>query len=715
MSAVRHLKPREIHLTDCSRLSYSGVSLATLIRVLASVSYCLNPKCPNPTDPANDDRRTCIQCGSELLLQGRYRVIKQLGGGGFGKTFEIDDVGKCKVLKVLLKNHPKAVTLFKQEAKVLSQLNHPGIPKVDKDGYFTYLPKGSDEPIHCLVMEKIDGLNLQDWMKERKKQPISQEQALEWLKQLAEILDQVHNLQYFHRDIKPQNIMRKPNGQLVLIDFGTAREVSGTYLMKVEQGQNVTGIVSPGYTPPEQTNGKAVPQSDFFALGRTFIFLLTGKPPTAYPENPRTGKLLWRKGAPNISKSLADVIDYLMAPFPGNRPQNPQMVLQCLAEVDLNISDTPKSEPKSDEKDKKDRVKAKPSDQKSFIDVVSQIKVPQLQFKYFWILGSILLMAGGLYTQIDGYLRYGFIPANPILILKSLPSSIFLQGYKRAVGQVYAVAISPNSQTLSVGSFGAIRIWDLTTGKEMQTIAAHSSWVKSLAISPNGRIMASGSNDKTIRLWDLRDGNRIRTIEGHTGSVNAIEFSPDGQILASGSDDETIRLWGAETGSRLLTITGHKGAIHALAFSPTGQTLISGGSDRVIRFWNLETGTRQRTLSGHEGVINALIFTPDGKTVISASDDGTIRLWDTSTGDQKASWKDHDSPVKSLAISADGNTLLSGGNNVMVWDLKTGKKLATLWGHNKPINALAVSPNGRIVVSGSEDKTIKIWEMPLKN
>ncbi|CAD5942208.1 putative WD repeat-containing protein alr3466 [Planktothrix tepida] len=654
------------------------------------------------------------------MLEGRYRVIKQLGGGGFGKTFEIDDQGKCKVLKVLLKNHPKAVTLFKQEAKVLSNLNHPGIPKVDPDGYFTYTPKGSEETLHCLVMEKIEGLNLQDWMKERKKEPISQEQAMEWLKQLAEILDQVHNLQYFHRDIKPQNIMRKPNGQLVLIDFGTAREVSGTYLAKVEQGQNVTGIVSPGYTPPEQMNGKAVPQSDFFALGRTFIYLLTGKPPTAYPENPRTGKLLWRKGAPNISDQLAALIDYLMATFPGNRPQNPQMILQCLAEVDLNQSANNKnntSESKDTAGSKRQRSKREQinaTQSTGFNFSAPKITLPKIPIKYFWVFGTSLLILGGIYTQIDGYVRYGFIPANPILILKSLPSSIFLEDYKRAVGQVYAVVISPNNQTLAVGSFGAIRIWDLKTDAPPRTIAAHSSWVKALAISPDGKVLASGSNDKTIRLWDLKDGNRMRTIEGHTEAVNAIAFSPNGQILASGSDDRTIRLWGSETGSRLLTITGHEGAINTLAFSPDGQTLVSGGTDRLIRFWNLQTGTRKRSISGHEGTITALVYSPDGKTLISASDDGTIRLWNPNTGEQKAVWKANNNPVKSLAITKDGKTLLSGGDNVVVWDLKTGKKLATLWGHSKPINALAVSSNGQIVVSGSEDKTIKIWQMPLK-
>ncbi len=672
-----------------------------------NVSYCLNPKCPNPTDPANENRRTCCQCGSDLLLEGRYRVIKQLGGGGFGKTFEIDDQGKCKVVKVLLKNHPKAVALFKQEAKVLSQLNHPGIPKVDPDGYFTYLPKGSDEALHCLVMEKIEGLNLQDWMKERKKEPISQEHALEWLRELTEILEQVHNLQYFHRDIKPQNIMRKPNGQLVLIDFGTAREVSGTYIAKVEQGQNVTGIVSPGYTPPEQTNGKAVPQSDFFALGRTFIYLLTGKPPTAYPENPRTGKLLWRKGAPNLSDQFAGTIDFLMAPFPGNRPQTPQAILKCLEDIQP-LGDN-KEVPSPSPTDKK---QVKPNWNSGFNFSIPKITFPKIQLKYFWVLGTSLMVLGGVYTQIDGYIRYGFIPANPILILKGLPGSIFLERYERAVGEIYAIVISPDNKTLAVGSFGAIKIWNLTTDVKPRTIAAHSSWVKALAISPNNATIASGSNDKTIRLWDLKNGKKTRTIEGHTEGVNIVVFSPDGQTLASGSDDKTILITPLNTGSRQFMFTGHEGAIHTLAFSPDGQTLASGSSDQTIRLWNLETGTRKRSISGHDGSINALIYHPDGKTLISASDDGTIRLWNPDTGEQKEVWKANNSPVKSLAITKDGKTLVSGGDSVIIWDLKTGRKRVTLWGHDKPINALDVSSNGQIVVSGSEDKTIKIWRMP---
>lgn len=127
--------------------------------------------------------------------------------------------------------------------------------------------------------------------------------------------------------------MLKPDGQLALIDFGTAREVTQTFMQKLA-GQQVTGIVSPGYTPVEQINGKAVPPSDFFALGRTFVYLLTGKEPNQFSEDSRTGELIWRNSASQISNPLADFIDYLIKPFPGNRPQDIPEILQCLTVID---------------------------------------------------------------------------------------------------------------------------------------------------------------------------------------------------------------------------------------------------------------------------------------------------------------------------------------------------------------------------------------------
>ncbi len=197
---------------------------------------------------------------------------------------------------------------------------------MELDGYFTVLPQGSQESLHCLVMEKIEGINLQEWLKEN--QPITQEKAIAWLKQLVEILEQVHQQQYFHRDIKPSNIMLKPDGQLVLIDFGAVREVTETYFGKLE-GKEITGICSPGYSPPEQSDGEAVPQSDFFALGRTFVYLLTGKHPLKLRKNPQTGELIWHDSS-HLSEPFVQLINDLMAPFPGQRPQTTQEILQRL-------------------------------------------------------------------------------------------------------------------------------------------------------------------------------------------------------------------------------------------------------------------------------------------------------------------------------------------------------------------------------------------------
>ncbi|NEP44244.1 MAG: protein kinase, partial [Okeania sp. SIO2H7] len=292
---------------------------------------CINPLCSSPQNSGTP--LFCQSCGSPLLLQDIYRVIRPLGGGGFGKTFEVEDCGTPKVLKVLHNTHPKAVELFQKEVEVLSRLNHPGIPKVEPGDYFLFKPRNSPQDLHCLVMEKIEGMDLEKYMQQRNFQPISQKAAFRWLKQLAEILHLVHQQQYFHRDIKPSNIMIRQNGQLALIDFGTAREVTQTYMQKFA-GQQVTGIISPGYTPSEQMNGKAVPQSDFFALGRTFVFFLTGQHPNNLNESPLTGELIWRDKLGEVSPDFADFIDYLMKPFPGHRPQDTQTILNSIVIIE---------------------------------------------------------------------------------------------------------------------------------------------------------------------------------------------------------------------------------------------------------------------------------------------------------------------------------------------------------------------------------------------
>jgi WD40 repeat protein len=417
------------------------------------------------------------------------------------------------------------------------------------------------------------------------------------------------------------------------------------------------------------------------------------------------------------------VIDYLMAPFPGNRPQSPQMVLQCLEEIKLDDGDSqlPTQLPTTGQT--KLRATSGPSGatQQTSLNRLrplnTELKKP-LQKVFEWknklLAGTAVLMLGIGASQIYGSLRYGVFPANPVWLLSTLPSSQFLQKSLDNVGSVNAIALSPDGQTLVSASFGTIRIWNLRTGGVVRTLnSVHSKKsVKTVAVSPDSSILASGGDDNNVIIWDLKTGRRILTIPAHTAAVNAIAFSRDGKTLASASDDKTVRLWNARTGSRLRTLSGHAGGVKAIALSGDGKTLASGSQDKTLRLWNLGTGEVRRIITGHGGAVNAVAFSPNGKTVASASTDNTIRLSNVQDGKRTRTFKGHSSWVRTIAFSPDSRTLISGGGDIIVWDLKTGKERSTLSGHSQFVSSVAISRDNRTFMSGSPDNTIKIWRMP---
>lgn len=318
------------------------------------MNYCINPFCPQRQNDDNLD--TCQACGTSLLINNRIRLLKPLkplaeNPENYFDVFEVDDVGiqgnsasKRRVMKVLKWNTPKLVKLIEQESISLRLIHHPSIPKSTLDDFFTFVPT-SPLTLYCLVMDKIEGENLEQWSESNG--AISQSLALEWLQQLVGILDTVHRTEFFHRDIKPSNIILQPDHKLALVDFGTTRRVTNTYLAKVSGSggtdtgiggrYEITAVITPRYTPLEQIEGQAVPQSDFFALGRTFVQLVTGIQLMDFPKDKQTGNLIWRDKALQIDKPFADFIDELMAFLPGQRPQTTKVILQRLEELPQQI------------------------------------------------------------------------------------------------------------------------------------------------------------------------------------------------------------------------------------------------------------------------------------------------------------------------------------------------------------------------------------------
>ncbi|KAG8791363.1 hypothetical protein FRC12_009418 [Ceratobasidium sp. 428] len=250
-----------------------------------------------------------------------------------------------------------------------------------------------------------------------------------------------------------------------------------------------------------------------------------------------------------------------------------------------------------------------------------------------------------------------------------------------------------------------------------QPLSGHTRCVRSVAYSPDGACIASGSDDNTVRIWNARTGKPVgRPLTGHTSSVLSVAYSPDGAYIASGSTDKTIRIWGAHTSQPIgQPLTGHTGYVYSVAYSPDGGYIASGSSDNTVRIWNAHIGKSVgQPLTGHTDWVLSVAYSPDGAYIVSGALDKTIWLWDVRTG-QPAGQPliNHTSSVWSVAYSPDGAYIASGSfdNTIRIWGARTGTAVGQpLTGHTRLVYSVAYSPDDTCIASGSDDKTIWIWD-----
>lgn len=295
--------------------------------------HCINPECKRPY-PQPWGNKFCQSCGTPLQMLDRYVPVHPLGAGGFAQIYTVWDqkTQTEKVLKVLVENSPKARELFKQEADVLIKLQHPGVPRVESDGYFEVnVPNSKPRQLACLVMEKINGLTLEE-IRQNHPQGCPEDLVLIWFSQAISILQKLHKRQIIHRDIKPSNLMLRTEGnkgELVLIDFGGVKQFNTA---KVRRESSSTKLYSSGYSPPEQITGSNIgPSADFYALGQTMIELLTGRYPLEL-RDPQTGVLRWRDQI-KVNPQLADLLDEMVLEDVRSRPGNAGIIQKRLNKI----------------------------------------------------------------------------------------------------------------------------------------------------------------------------------------------------------------------------------------------------------------------------------------------------------------------------------------------------------------------------------------------
>ncbi len=661
------------------------------------MSYCLNPRCHNPQNLPKT--AICQGCGSKLLLKDRYRAIKPIARGGFGRTFFAIDEDRLNApcaIKQLLPTlqgsnasrqglFEKAVSLFNQEAVRLYELGeHPQIP--------TLLASFAQDKRLYLVQEYIDGKTL--WHELKEGGPFTEEKIYEILAGVLPVLHFVHSKNVIHRDITPGNLLRrKRNGQLILIDFGVAKQLTDASFAKTG-----TKVGTTCYAPIEQLrSGKAYPASDLYGLGVTCIHLLTGAKPDGLFD-PIKG-CIWREYLANRSRTIAprlgDILDKMIQDSLSDRYQSAQAVLNDMQTLSL----------------KGDRQEL--SNASTRLQTAKFTTPPSTR--------NLLPPAQA---------------ATPLALFSKPPSgnrppsSTGTRCLRTLTGHtswVTCLAIAPNSHILASGSLDdQILIWNFFTGEILHRFSSHTKSINALAISPDGNLLASGSDDDTIKIWHLNTGREIATLTEHLRDVNSLAFNANGTILASGSEDRTVRLWQLENAGKgtisilpLCTLAGRSGMIKTVTFAPNGQLLASGGLDNAIQIWNVKTHKVLYTLLGHLQSVNCLAISPDGTLLASGSKDKTIKLWNFSTGKLITSLSGHRDMVNSVTFSPDGKLLVSGSTDqtLNLWQIRIEKgqlstnHSLTLNGHTGAVNAVIFSPDGKLVISGSWDETIKIWQV----
>ncbi len=624
------------------------------------MSYCLNPDCPQPENQNN--AQTCLTCGTKLLLKKRYRAVKPIGQGGFGRTFLAVDENKpsksaCVIKQFLpqaqgTNNSQQAAKLFQQEALRLNNLGqHDQIPNL-----LEYL---TEESHQYLVQEYIDGHNLAQILAEQG--TFKEQQIWELLNSLLPVLEFIHDREVIHRDIKPQNIIRSRNGKLYLVDFGAAKVLTGTALL-----QTGTSIGTPEFVAPEQIRGKATYSSDLYSLGTTCIYLLTEISPfDLFDISEYTW--VWRQYLVDnpVSDKLSNILDKLIENATSRRYQSATEVLKDIhSQSALTVSDKQSvSEKKSNKVSNRSKIKPFNNSSWQCIDTLTAHK-------------------------------------------KSITS----------------IDISPDGKLLVSGSHdGTIKLWSINTGKLISRLYNGRS-VYTVAFSPDGSIIASGDSANKIKLWHVNSGKKIRIIKAHQGfftGVYCLKFSREDQIIVSAGGDKTVKLSDVNTGKLIRTLKNHNKLIRCLDISPDGKLIVSASVDGTAIIWELNTGKILKILDAFD-IGRSVAFSPDGQIIATGSDNNTIKLWEVISG-QEICTLDSENWTKYLNFSANwvryvifspNGEILATTNysgDIKLWDINTKQEISTLTGHLAKVNSLAFSPDGQTLFSASKDQTIKIW------
>ncbi|GAC1406456.1 MAG: serine/threonine-protein kinase [Ktedonobacteraceae bacterium] len=687
------------------------------------------------------------QQGQGFLQQlGNYKLVRVIGQGGFATVYLGKHVhlkasyAAVKVLKV-----EAQVDLFKKEAQTIMELAHPNIMRV--------LDFGIQDDITFIIMEYAPYGSLQSQYKLGTIVPI--DAVLSYVNQAAAALQYAHDHRIIHRDVKPSNLLIGKQQAVLLSDFGIALLAESSR----SHTRDAAGTIA--YIAPEQIRGKPRAASDQYALAVTVYEWLCGKRPFRGTLAEITVQHLsspppsLRSHNPKISVDVEDVVLQALAKDPmqrfpsiqqfasalehaaGVRPRSLSQESFTTQNMVRSTRDTVVLPVERDSRpsreiagmptrlDQSSRglasvrtiVGEEPGAGQSRMSARQPGRRPPLLPRRTILIGLTAIGVGGIASLAFAAL-HSSPPTSQTLVRPTSAAQPSAPGAVATKAPIPTPQSTPNPTPAPQPTLDPAPTADLTpAGTLFVTYRGHAATVDTVAWSPDGTRLASGSADNTVQIWDAEGGN-LNIYSGHTKSVDYVAWSPDGRRVVSASDDKTAKIWNAN-GANILTLTGHTDNVHCAAFSPHGTRIASGSGDTTVKLWDAANGNLLATYSDHTATVWVVAWSPDGTRVGSAAGnahatipDNTIKIWNVNTGITTLTYSGHTSTAIYLAWSPDGRRIASGSvdNTVQVWDAITGTTLLTYRGHNNTVYGVAWSPDGKRIASGSVDNTVQIWD-----
>jgi serine/threonine protein kinase len=692
---------------------------------------------------------------SGTMLAGDYRIERVLGAGGFGITYLAEEQPLAR--RITIKEYfpadyaardgavdasPRSqdcagdytwgLDRFLEEAQTLARFDHPNIVRVYR--YFRANKTG------YMVLHFEEGQSFKSWLKSLGRAP-RQNELDKIIAPLLDALEIIHNADFLHRDIAPDNIIIRKDGSPVLIDFGSARGEIAQHSM------TVSALVKPGYSAYEQyaTNSRQQgPWSDIYSLGATLYQAVTGNRPPDAPSRMITDDLvpardaalssyrpaflaaidkalkleishrpktvaIWRKELLD-APAMADAAAEAASPKPaaaalagriaqqGKAAKVPAAAPKAALENSVAaIRRLFKGKAAADALVKpakpKARAKAAPA---SPIEIKAKAKTAEkakserrveprpIRPKRVWRPLAIKLMIG----------------------LGVASAAVALQDHFPAVDR--RGTITGSTQTASP----ALPVTaQLPSAPVVAQIKGHTGPVSAVAFAGDGRWIVTSGSDATVKVWNAATRALVRTVPLDAGTATAL--AADGRRAAAGHKDGSVSVWDLDAGDKVAAFKRNASAISAVAFMGTQDRFaVSARDGTVTLFDTASRNTPVPVLEGHEGAADALAYSPANGLLASGGADRAIKLWNTGNYSVSRIYRGHNEAVTALALSPDGRLLASASLDgaVRLWSTSSGRTFRSVRLHKARVSVLAFSPDGQILASASEDGSARLWE-----